>query len=727
MRSLSPTSEHDKLTDAADKLQDWAIGLLDQIVHSDNAVDLLTHIPARAEPTPIGVTHRPSTARRAMLTLWPRSVLDEALQTPYPARRLAAHRHSKHVLRRYFVGIYPGSDACVPLGTTFVVLLLQCLRQALFFLPFLPQAVSVTTPQFPAYTSKADDEHDDRDEIYGNEEIGEDYFAQDHDLSEESSVAATYRDRFAAALGMVRSRQPTSDSSEAQGAPNENDEECLQAKSGSQSWRQQAVHPAKWIAFWGIPKVRLVTHSLASLVPILVLVMLLVSPHSGSAYRTETELNVTLPHAGVLSSGRVSGNWQSCLEIIFYILFLTRSMQEVEQVSRLGVGEYFSQFWNRIDVINICCNTTSMILRIYMWVYWDDATSFEDSHLLRVNQLQACRLTHQHIPQPSGEVVKVNLDISLLRPLPRQTTRACKLTIMWPRVLWQVDFLIFGMLGLVVRYIETLTYISALGEVWMILSQMVQDSWPVLFFGFLLSTFVGIALQAGHTISDEQKERHFQTFWFTGFWATLGEVDVLNELYESSGTRTELLFNWLPLLLWFFTFFTTIFLVNLMIAKMTTTYEDISKDHVYYRAVLEADLILEYKDALGAPPPFNVLSLAIQFFYNLCCAKRRDVAQNKKNEGYGVPMGRVATMRLQPQRYEMVKRLHELHQTQAAEQVDTQLSDVARSVESLHGEVAALKSLMCDVKVDLKNGIDGSVQDEIAAVIRVPDSAVILE
>ena len=59
------------------------------------------------------------------------TVLDEAMSSPYPARRFASHRHCQYVLDLYLVGIYRGSIVSLPMGTTVLRVLLQTLFQLL--------------------------------------------------------------------------------------------------------------------------------------------------------------------------------------------------------------------------------------------------------------------------------------------------------------------------------------------------------------------------------------------------------------------------------------------------------------------------------------------------------------------------------------------------------------------------------------------------------------------
>ena len=88
----------DQLQAAADTYEDMAIGVLDSIVDSDDAIELLTSIEARLSPNP--KARKPQDKLQA---LWESSVFDEATKPLYPCRRFAAHRHCQHLLELYFV------------------------------------------------------------------------------------------------------------------------------------------------------------------------------------------------------------------------------------------------------------------------------------------------------------------------------------------------------------------------------------------------------------------------------------------------------------------------------------------------------------------------------------------------------------------------------------------------------------------------------------------------
>jgi hypothetical protein len=93
-------------------------------------------------------------------------------------------------------------------------------------------------------------------------------------------------------------------------------------------------------------------------------------------------------------------------------------------------------------------------------------------------------------------------------------------------------------------------------------------------------------------------------------WSLVGDLEDRKILWEDSGSqrlrigRSGNLLT--PLLLIFFTFLVMMFLVNLMIAQMSTRYEYIRENSLRFRSLQLVDLTLEFKDDRGAPSPFNL-------------------------------------------------------------------------------------------------------------------------
>ena len=89
------------------------------------------------------------------------------------------------------------------------------------------------------------------------------------------------------------------------------------------------------------------------------------------------------------------------------------------------------------------------------------------------------------------------------------------------------------------------------------------------------------------------------------------------------------------------TFFTTIFTVNLMIAKMTSAYEKIRVRSTEYRALQRMDLVIEFKDDRGAPPPLNLFELLISGTRK-CLA----IPEIKPERGFGALMASDMALRV---------------------------------------------------------------------------------
>ena len=53
-----------------------------------------------------------------------------------------------------------------------------------------------------------------------------------------------------------------------------------------------------------------------------------------------------------------------------------------------------------------------------------------------------------------------------------------------------------------------------------------------------------------------------------------------------------------------------------MIAQITTSYEKIRQDSAVYRLFGRVDLLLEFKDHRGLPPPFNIFEPVYTYIYN---------------------------------------------------------------------------------------------------------------
>jgi len=175
-------------------------------------------------------------------------------------------------------------------------------------------------------------------------------------------------------------------------------------------------------------------------------------------------------------------------------------------------------------------------------------------------------------------------------------------------------------------------------------------------------------------------------------------MDLLaNAYHRVSPTRNH--FNWVPIILWIEAFVTVVFLVNLMIARMTSTYERIHSESVQYRAHQRCEFIIEFKDLRGAPPPINLL-----FLWKVCIPQRRlakwirradlqhscicmgqsrlasiarcvmPLFREDRAHGFRVPMGRDTTQRLQSHERQYARLFREQRMHDQAMQMEARVA-----------------------------------------------------
>ena len=119
----------------------------------------------------------------------------------------------------------------------------------------------------------------------------------------------------------------------------------------------------------------------------------------------------------------------------------------------------------------------------------------------------------------------------------------------------------------------------------------------ILGFGFCFM----VLLPAAQSTAPEFLLRPF----FITFWGLLGDFDVpaLYENFAVSGSFEEdITIVILPLLLWLYIFVTTVILVNLLIAQMSSVYEEVREKADQVWKFERVDLITEFKDSRDSAP-----------------------------------------------------------------------------------------------------------------------------
>jgi len=139
-------------------------------------------------------------------------------------------------------------------------------------------------------------------------------------------------------------------------------------------------------------------------------------------------------------------------------------------------------------------------------------------------------------------------------------------------------------------------------------------------------------------------------------WALYGDFPI-DAIYDTLGAD-----NWLNFtavgLLWIYTLFTTVFLVNLMIAQMTNSYDNIKKESYLYRCFERVGVVVEYKDYRNAvPPPLNVVWVvaSVVYWVMCCCCKRKPTTG--KASGFSVFKDEETSANIRYTERELLKRV----------------------------------------------------------------------
>lgn len=265
-----------------------------------------------------------------------------------------------------------------------------------------------------------------------------------------------------------------------------------------------------------------------------------------------------------------------------------------------------------------------------------------------------------------------------------------------------------------------------MGEAFLILREMMYDSIPVLIFMALAAVTVGVAFAVGLHLPADQHAAVLPALGPTqpfaaGFWAALGGFALpetgVADLYNTHRER----FNWMPVLLFFQALLTMVFMVNLMIAKMTSTYERIRSESQEYRALQHAQFILEFKDERSAPPPLNLLT---SIFAGLP-SRWTGLIPAYGPRGFAVTMGHAASVRLQTREREHAQAFHRQRKRDASCSTSGRIAAIHEdlpTLRSLGKRCASLESEIAHLRAqhDSSNGAIHAKLDELLAVNKRP-------
>ena len=663
LKSVLPSANGVALQTASDDFENWAVGMLDQIEKADEALDHLTLVTSRkvdgdnkaAEKR--GVQHLLwRNEQTEQVAMWTESVLDDAAKDTHPCRRVLSHRHTAFVLDQYFHGNYRGSQAAIEEGRYRHLNLLMIWVDSLIHLlnlPFkgvIPPIMKLKTPgppNRPAYPELFCPE-DNNQELNDDDELDEDY----------------------------------------------NKEE-----GGEYGLEWGSVHKGRkpfsyemWFAYWSIPKVKFAAHAFCNLASLSVLIVWLCLPRS-IVYRQ-------------------IAFW---LEIIFYAFYIGRIIEEYGQMRSQGIYNYISQWLNVVDLFAIFANSGGLVMHLAVnmqWTYLRLLCADTDG---RVEETMPSIYSYYIMPCNVSQIdhqtfAKFEQGYGYLMHFDRS------------RYDWQV----VGMCALMMRNLEIFNGVSAsVSEAVLIITEMITDAVPVLMLMAFVAFISGVAMYAGHvenevyrgigdaiyaqlcimnvsqcvppTPEPESPGEMLKPMWYP-LWATISEIgEVVGQMYDHEqdvrarhhvdrpGLRSVGYepFVWTPILLWMTTFMLTVFLTNLMIAKMTSSYDRIRNDSLSYLAHLRVGLIADFKDDRGPAPPFNIAAFLMSLCKMSLCNTTTPVTK-----GYYATMGRCAAVRLIAKERQLMHKFHAADALRRQQMMESRVADLqARAAD---GEAAAL-------------------------------------
>jgi hypothetical protein len=365
-----------------------------------------------------------------------------------------------------------------------------------------------------------------------------------------------------------------------------------------------------------------------------------------------------------------------------------RLVEEISQVSRDGVRVYWSRFWNKVDVLLLAVQGTAFFLGVFVdYLLYSggdvkdgDGTMGAWNNMTTNSSVESRQLSGRlgsnqpEIDPLYTELQQIRFDFQVSAKR-RDHDRVGAPDALALHAVWQA----WGMLLFVFRSTEIVNHHPAMGRVFLILREMIYDSFPVTVYMLVAATSAGLAFGAGIPPVDPQVGRpHLEAkhVGLAGFWAILGsarcggshaadarvatvpqtateransalligplpvlpllvrsELEYYDDFYSQStplrnqfNSRAHTVhalsvalvhsshsltvlhymwcrFNWMPLLLYLTSFLTTIYMVNLLIAMMTATYEKIrTESHYWCRAASHhAPPPSQHRRFLGVP------------------------------------------------------------------------------------------------------------------------------
>lgn len=350
---------------------------------------------------------------------------------------------------------------------------------------------------------------------------------------------------------------------------NEQMEESQVPFFGKIFFRSNQSNLKSFAAFWNVPKVKYVLHTVFSLS---YLVLLIVQLNKGVPWVTAE----WMMHEGLLPRD-IPGE-----ELFNYVWAVCRLLDGLKQMRRVGREEYeqsgswglsgalayFSSGGNLLDCFNLGTVLLIALLRILFvngvfqgqQVCWPAACDAADVFVLRLCQSLYAIVT----------------------------------------------------ITIFMRFVDSLKFFQGFGVLYLTLLKMLVD--VLAWFNVTLVITIGfgvaytVLMPAGSSIAQTNGNFLGRPF-FQPFWGILGDFDAASvlEYYSVEEFPASTL---MPLLLWVYNFLTTIVLVNLLIAQMSARYEIMQEVGYNVWLAERINLIKEFKDERDPlPPPLNIIRI----------------------------------------------------------------------------------------------------------------------
>ena len=310
-------------------------------------------------------------------------------------------------------------------------------------------------------------------------------------------------------------------------------------------------------------------------------------------------------------------------EVIIWAWTALRFLEELQQFMLEDTADYLSDLYNLCDLANYFTAAAAMVLRVLLAA--DCGTTDFRQVLALPEGFGAARLVDTCLANGDGGLLGFGANgLRHTLPLVVQLLYGSSLLLLCGRSIGILK--IDQQIGVLV---------ISLGEMF---TPILYWSILTLFITFGFSVFFVVTMPAGTAFS------HTDLSWpgLQPFWGLLGEfgVDSLSE-WKPPNDPSDPTARLLPLFLWAYCFVSTVVLVNLLIAQMSSAYSAVEeRAPIVWTFDFTSELVREFKDTRRVEPaPFNIFRLLLRLpLVVLKCSPRQLVpppsAADRKSMGF---------------------------------------------------------------------------------------------